>query len=269
VLRNLAGLWRHRALAFVLVSRELKARYRGSFLGFFWSLLNPLLMLAVYSVVFGFLFPARGAATSPYALFLFTGLLPWTWLSGSLTDASASLTTHGALLKKILFPAEVLPLVAVAAQGAHFLLALPVLGAGLALGAAGVLGRPVPLGWTLLQAVPLCLIEGVFAAGLGLFLAALTVHFRDVKDLLATSLTLWFFATPVLYALDDIQPASLRAALLWNPATPLFEAWHDALFRAAWIAPERWALLLALSLTAFLLGYALFDRLRDSFAEAV
>jgi len=269
VLKNLAGLWRHRALAFVLVSRELKARYRGSVLGYFWSLLNPLLMLAVYSVVFAFIFPGRSASTSPYALFLFTGLLPWNWLAGGLTDAASSLTTHGALLKKILFPAEVLPLVAVAAQGVHFLLALPVLGAGLALGAAGLLGPAVPVGWPLVQAVPLFLLEGVFLAGLGLFLSALTVHFRDVKDILATGLSLWFFATPILYALPDIRSERLRAALLWNPATPFFEAWRDAFFRAAWIAPQSWGILALVSVGTFLLGYALFDRLRDSFPEAV
>jgi len=269
VLNNLAGLWRHRALGFVLVSRELKARYRGSVLGFFWSLLNPLLMLAVYTIVFAFIFPGRSPSTSPYALFLFTGLLPWNWLAGGLTDAASSLTTHGALLRKILFPAEVLPLVAVAAQAVHFVLALPVLAAGLALGAAGALGPPVPLGWPLVQAVPLFLLEGVFVAGLGLLLAALTVHFRDVKDILATGLTLWFFATPILYALPDIRAARLRAALLWNPATPFFEAWRDAFFRGAWVAPERWGVLVLVSLAAFLLGYALFDRLRDSFPEAV
>ena len=269
MLKNLAALWRHRALALVLVSRELKARYRGSVLGFFWSLLNPLLMLAVYSVVFAFIFPGRSATTSPYALFLFTGLLPWNWLAGGLTDAASSLTTHGALLRKILFPAEVLPLVSVAAQGVHFLLALPVLAAGLGLGAAGVFTPKVPLGWPLVQAIPLFLLEGVFVAGLGLLLAALTVHFRDVKDLLATALTLWFFATPILYALPDIRSDRLRTALLWNPATPFFEAWRDAFFRAAWIAPERWAVLAAIAAASFLIGYALFDRLRDSFPEAV
>ncbi len=269
MLKNLADLWRHRALAAVLVSRELKARYRGSVLGFFWSLLNPLLMLAVYTVVFAFIFPSRSPSTSPYALFLFTGLLPWNWLAGGLTDAASSLTTHGALLRKILFPAEVLPVVAVAAQGVHFLLALPILAVGLVLGALGVFGAPVPLGLPVAQAVPLVFLEGVFIAGLGLFLAALTVHFRDVKDILSTALSLWFFATPVLYVLPDIRAERLRTVLSWNPAAPFFEAWRDAFFRAAWIAPERWGVLLALSLGAFLLGYALFDRLRDSFPEAV
>ena len=161
MLRNLAGLWRHRALAFVLVSRELKARYRGSVLGFFWSLLNPLLMLAVYSVVFAVIFPGRSPSTSPYALFLFTGLLPWNWLAGGLTDAASSLTTHGALLKKILFPAEVLPLVSVAAQSVHFLLALPVLLAGLLLGAAGAFTpTAIARGWDRVQRLQADMDEG-------------------------------------------------------------------------------------------------------------
>lgn len=269
MLKNLAGLWRHRALAHVLVARELKARYRGSVLGFFWSLLNPLLMLAVYAVVFAVIFPGRGPSTSPYALFLFSGLLPWNWLSSALTDAASSLTTHGALLRKILFPAEVLPLVAVLAQGLHFVFALPVLLLGLVLGALGAFGPRVPLGWPLLQAVPLFLLEGVFVLGIGLFLAALTVHFRDVKDILATALTLWFFATPILYASQEIKDERVRTLLLLNPAAPLFDAWRDAFFFGRWIEGPRWGVLAALAGASFLLGYAFFDRLRDSYAEAV
>ena len=151
-LSRLLDLYRHRALIGVLTSRELKARYRGSVLGFFWSLLNPLLMLAVYALVFEVLLPNRSAGTSPYALFLFTGLLPWNWLASSLTDAASSLLVSGPLLKKILFPAEVLPVVAVASQAVHFLLALPILLAGLVGGALGLFGPKVALGWPLVQA---------------------------------------------------------------------------------------------------------------------
>src|ERR1700704_1851964 len=98
MLTSLRDLYRHRALVGVLTARELKARYRGSALGFFWSLLNPLLMLGVYTAVFQYIFPSRNPATRPYALFLFCGLLPWNWLASSLTDASASLIVHGGLL---------------------------------------------------------------------------------------------------------------------------------------------------------------------------
>src|SRR5205085_11490520 len=103
----------------------------------------------------------------------------------------------------------------------------------------------------------------------GLFLAALTVHFRDVKDILGTGLSLLFFATPVLYSLGDLRAPSLSRILRWNPLAPLFGAWHDALFYGRWIAPRVWGLAALVSLAAFLVGYALFDRLRDSFPEAV
>jgi ABC-type polysaccharide/polyol phosphate export permease len=265
---SILALWRHRALVSVLTSRELKARYRGSVLGFFWSLLNPLLMLAVYTAVFQFLLPSRSPGTSPYGLFLFCGLLPWTWLAGSLTDAASSLLTNGSLLKRILFPAEVLPAVAVLSQGAHFVLALPVLLAGLAAGALGLFGRNVALGLPLLQLPLLFVLQGVFLLGLGLLLAALTVHFRDVRDLLGTLLSLWFFATPVLYELDSL-PRGVARLLAFNPVAPLFGAWQDALFFGRWITPQRWGAIALLALVAYAAGATLFDRLRDSFPEAV
>jgi ABC-type polysaccharide/polyol phosphate export permease len=265
----LRDLLRHRALIGVLVARELKARYRGSVLGFFWSLLNPLLMLAVYTVVFQLIFPGRSPSTSPYALFLFCGLLPWNWLAASLTDASASLVVHGPLLKKVLFPAEVLPTVAVLSQGVHFLLALPVLGLGLVLGASGAFGRAVPLTPALLQVPLLVVLEGVFLLGLGYLLAGLTVHFRDTKDFLTTGLTLWFFGTPVLWTLGEISSPRLKALLAWNPVAPLFAAWHEALFYGRFLGAAEWGRLAGIAAAAFLVGYVFFARLRDSYPEAV
>ena len=269
MLKSLADLYRHRALIGVLTARELKARYRGSVLGFFWSLLNPLLMLGVYTVVFQFIFPSKNPSTRPYALFLFCGLLPWNWLASALTDASNSLIAHGGLLKKILFPAEVLPVVAVLAQTVHFLLALPILFAGLLAGRLGLFEPAVPLGLPLLQLPFLLVLQGVFILGLGLLLAALTVHFRDVKDLLQTAISLWFFGTPILYVLPDLKSPRLEALLRLNPAAPLFSAWHDTLFFGRWVSAGTWLYLSAMAALAFVLGYAFFDRLRDSFPEAV
>lgn len=272
MLNRLRELYRHRTLVAVLTSRELKARYRGSALGFLWSLLNPLLMLTVYTLVFRLLLPNRSAETQPYALFLFSGLLPWTWLAASLTDAAASLLTNGALLKKILFPAEVLPIVAVLAQAAHFVLALPVLFAGLVVGRAGLLGpggEGVRFGAPVLQVPLLLALQALLLAGVGLFLAALTVHFRDVKDVLATLLALGFFATPILYALPDVAGSRFGRLLSWNPLAPLFGAWRKALLRAEWVEPSTWAVVSLVAVGSFGLGYLFFDRLRDSFPEAV
>src|SRR5215211_9441933 len=128
MLRNLARLGRYRGLIQSLVARELKARYRGSVLGFFWSFINPLLLLLVYSFVFSYVMPAaHDKRIEPYALFMFCGILPWTWFASSLTESSGVLIAGGNLIKKVLFPAEILPIVTVTANMIHFFLALPIL----------------------------------------------------------------------------------------------------------------------------------------------
>ena len=122
----LPRLVRYRGLIQSLVARELKARYRGSVLGFFWSFVNPLLLLGIYSFIFTTIMPNRVEGLQPYALFMLCGILPWTWFCASLTEASGSLIAGGNLIKKVLFPAEVLPIVSVLANMVHFFLALPI-----------------------------------------------------------------------------------------------------------------------------------------------
>src|SRR4051812_43715387 len=124
---NLAQLPRYRALIQSLVARELKARYRGSVLGFFWSFINPLLLLLVYSFVFTYVMPQAIKGIDNYPLFFFCGILPWTWFASSLTESSGVLIAGSNLIKKVLFPAEVLPIVPVTANMIHFFLPLPIL----------------------------------------------------------------------------------------------------------------------------------------------
>src|SRR4026209_2395256 len=110
MLHNLAQLPRYRGLIQSLVARELKARYRGSVLGFFWSFINPLTLLLIYTFVFKYVMPAAVQGVSNYPLFMFCGLLPWTWFASSLVESSGVLISGGHLIKKVLFPAEILPL---------------------------------------------------------------------------------------------------------------------------------------------------------------
>ena len=117
-------LIRYRGLLATLVGRELKARYRGSALGFVWSLLNPLLLLGVYSFVFGYVFvQGRAELVDPYALFLITGLFPWVWVNTSLIEGTISLSANAGLIRKAVFPVELLPMVPVLANLVHLLLA--------------------------------------------------------------------------------------------------------------------------------------------------
>jgi ABC-type polysaccharide/polyol phosphate export permease len=261
---NLRQLFRYRALISSLVARELKARYRGSWLGVVWSFVNPLLLLLIYSFVFTVVLPAaHPPELEPFALFLFCGILPWTWFSSSLLESANVLITGGNLIKKVLFPAEVLPIVVVLAGFVHFCLGLPIL-------AAFLIYYRVPLWPTDLLWFPLIVcVQLVLTVGLALLVSALTVHFRDVRDLLGNLLTLWFFATPIIYPLAE-APERVRRLLNLNPFTHLAIAYQEVLFRPGPFAQGSRLFAVAIaSLVTFLFGYFVFDRLRDTLAEEV
>src|SRR3954468_10542584 len=213
---NLARLIRYRGLIQSLVARELKARYRGSVLGFVWSFINPLLLLTIYSFVFSVVLPGlHSKETEPYALFMFIGILPWTWFSSSLSEAAGSLIAGGNLIKKVLFPAEVLPIVSVLTNMVHFFLGLPILIAFL------IVYKHPPDAWDLVWFPMAVLVQLLFTCALALIVSALAVHFRDIRDILAHLLTLWFFATPIIYpmSLDTVQQYKTLYNL--NPFTHL------------------------------------------------
>jgi lipopolysaccharide transport system permease protein len=265
LLSNLANLFRYRGLIQSLVARELKARYRGSALGFVWSFVNPLLLLLIYSFVFTTVMPNTTEGVQPYQLFMFCGILPWTWFASSLSEAANSLIAGGNLIKKVLFPAEVLPLVSVLTNMVHFFLGLPILIAFL------LVYRHYPRPESLLWFPVVVLVQLVFTSALALILAALAVHFRDIKDILSNLLTLWFFATPIIY--PWFQPSVRKFHLFFdiNPFTHIAVPYQEILFfHNGPVGHYKWLLALgAGSVMLFLAAYWLFDRLRDSFAEAV
>ena len=263
MLHNLARLRRYRGLIQSLVARELKARYRGSVLGFFWSFINPLLLLLVYSFVFKYVLPARFKGIDHYELFLFCGILPWTWFSSSLLESAGVLISGGNLIKKVLFPAEILPIVTVLANLVHFLL-------GLAILAVFLLYYHRPLQFSELAWFPVAvLIQLILTLACALLLSALTVHFRDVRDILSHVMTFWFFVTPIIYPYFQMEPWQMRI-LNMNPFTHLTIAYQEILYFAGPVGQWKWLLAVgAASVVFFLFGYFVFDRLRDTFAEEV
>src|SRR5205085_3879285 len=250
MLANLSQLIRYRGLIQSLVARELKARYRGSVLGFLWSFINPLLLLSIYSFVFTTIMQNNDSRTRPFAVFAFCGLLPWTWFAASLTEATSSLITGGNLIKKVLFPAEVLPIVSVLANMVHFLLGLLIL-------AAFMIGfrhypNPAALPWFPVVIV----VQLIFTLGLALGLSALTVHFRDVRDLLANVLTLWFFATPIIYSYLDKSVQAYQRFFKPNPFFHIVVSYKESLFFQGRMGHQFWLMVLgAISIVFFLAAY--------------
>lgn len=269
LLKNLKDLYKYRVLIQNLVSRELKARYRGTVLGFLWSFFNPFLLMIIYTIVFGFIIGARTPEFNNdpgwYAIYLFCGVLPWTWFSSSSLESANVLMVQGNLIKKILFPVEILPLVTVISNLIHFLFGLPIIFLFLP-----ILGKKFTLYLLFLPAV--ILVQFVFSLGFAFLVSALTVHFRDIKDILNNLLVFWFFATPIIYPITFGPIESSKILKLWmylNPMTHIMGGYQSCIYYGELIHWKRLGVTFLFSLLVLLLGYFIFDKLRDSFPEEV
>jgi ABC-type polysaccharide/polyol phosphate export permease len=254
--QHLQEVFRFRSLIHSLILREIKARYRGSILGFLWTFLNPLLLLGVYALVFNVYFRIQ---MEHYAGFMFTGLLPWIWFSSSLMEGTNAITSGGSLITKVLFPGQLLPLVKVGSNLMNFLLSLPIL--FVFLGFMGIFP-----GWNLCWLPLILLIHFAFISGLVLGLATLNVFLRDIQHILANLLTLWFFLTPILYPLSQV-PGPFKKFVLLNPAALFTLGYQDIFFYRR--NPDPWHLIpsVILSVCMLGLGIALFEHYKETLAE--
>lgn len=257
-----AGLARHFPLYRNLVRREVRQRYKGSFLGLAWTLINPLLMVGAYSLVFHYVW--KVVDLSPYALFLFVGLTVWTFFLGGAQTAASSLVGNATLVKKVRFPREILPLSAMTGNGftagAMFIIALP-------LCLLFAPGSPE----TMLVLPFFIVFLATFTAGLGLALSALNVYMRDVEHILVAISTPWFFLTPIFYTFEtlpgvQLDPWVLTVLYYANPITPYVSAFQGAMFFGDWPGLGTWLYCAAVGAATLVIGLRIFRRLDGEFA---
>lgn len=264
---------RYRSLLKNLVKRDVKVRYRNSVLGVAWSLLNPLLMMLVFSLIFGKLMPREDIRA--YPIFFLVGLLPWQFFTGSMLSGTVSTTTNSSMIKKIYFPRELLPTSAVLSNLVNFSLAFIVL-------VVFLYAFGIGLTWYALWVLPILFTQIIFMLGLSLISSALNVFYRDVIMILDVVLLAWFFLTPIIYPLEwlgnevTILGMSFEPAVVmrWiNPMASIIDGYRTVLWGTmASNGPVSMdpLYLLRTFLTAViicLLGYLLFMRLKYLFAE--
>lgn len=252
-----AELYKNRALVGALTERSLALRYRGSSLGVLWSLLNPLCLMMVYTLVFRYYI--RFEQVEHYSIFLFCGLLPWIWFSSGITEATQSIASSGHLITKALFPAQILPAVSVLSTAINFILALPVLIVFLL-----VAQVPIPLTWFLLPV--LLMLQAAMMFGFALGLASLNVRFRDIQHVLANALSFIFFLSPVVYPLSSI-PERFRFTLFLNPCGLLTSTYHDLLYTGVLPSGTTVLCLIAWTGIALVWGNSIYQSNKERFAE--
>jgi homopolymeric O-antigen transport system permease protein len=255
---DLRAAWAYRDLLRHLVLRDLRHKYKGSSLGFAWSLLHPLLMAAVYTVAFRLIVRVNIAH---FPLFLLSGLLPWMFFTAALSGASGAIVDNGTLVRKVAFPRVILPLAAVATQLVQFalmyLIIVPLLFA------FGIGLRPA-----LVALLPVIALQVVFTAGLGLLFATAYVYARDTRHLLDVGLQVWFWVTPVVYS-AALVPDSIASILRWNPMARFITSYHDIIVDGRAPTLATFGLLVVCAGLAGAVGLLVFDRHQRRFAERV
>jgi lipopolysaccharide transport system permease protein len=256
---DLKSLWAYRELLYFLIWRDVKVRYKQTVLGVAWAILQPLVMIAIFTVIFGRVanVPSDGI---PYAMFAYAGIVTWTFFSGAVTKGGNSLVGSAHLITKVYFPRMMIPAAAVCAAVVDLLLAFVVL---------------IPLmyyygvtpTWKIVAVLPALVLLVLFAFGVGMWMSALNVKYRDIGFVLPFVVQVWMFLSPVIYPTSALPP-KLRFAMMLNPVSGIIEAFRSALFSK----PFNWpAIEIAVLITLVVVACSAFwfRRMEREFADVV
>lgn len=256
---NLRDLWNYRDLLYILMMRDIKVRYKQTFLGAAWAIIQPLFTMLIFTLFFGKL-AGMPSDDIPYPLFAYAGLLPWTFFSNAVTNSGNSLVGNAGLITKVYFPRMIIPISSVAAGLLDFTIAFGLLlvlmfyyGAGLYL---NILLLPV-----------LVILTALLAIGIGMWMSALNVKYRDIRYAMPFVIQLGMFATPIIYP-ASLVPEKWRWLMFLNPLAGLIEAYRAAFFNK----PFNWlALAISAAITLAILFFAalMFKRMEKSFADVI
>jgi ABC-type polysaccharide/polyol phosphate export permease len=263
-LHRIRELWAYRELVSNLTIRDLRLKYKRSSLGVAWSLLNPLIMMAIYTAVFSVFL--RVVNSPHYWALVLGGLLSWLFFANALGSATVAFAQSANLISKVYFPIEALPVASVLANFVNFAISLVVFLVVI------VIAR-LPLGPSLMLLPVILLAQLAFTLGLSLFVATITVYFRDLEHLIGLALTALFYLSPVLYPLNPAAlPHGAARFIPWlnlNPMSWFLESYHSVLYYGTWPDPGRFALSILSAVAALLGGYLVFARMRTRLPEEV
>jgi len=241
-----------------LVSRDFKTRYKRSYLGILWSLLNPLLIIMVYTLAFDYIMKIR---VKNFPMFFMCGYLPWSYLAASLSASLTSLSDSGYLIKAVYFPREILPLSTILSCLIHFLITFIFVFPFLIL--FGYFPK-----WVVFSLPLIILLQSLFIFGLSLFLSSIHLFFRDLRYILDVILMAWFWLTPIAYSASLIPEKFLFFYKL-NPMTLFVTAYREVLLNGVLLEPKYWMAILLATAGSLVLGYLSFLRIRKRLAEEI
>ena len=249
-------LYEYRQLLKSNISKEVRGKYKGSFLGILWSFVNPLLMTLVYAIVFPFLLKS---SQPHYTTFIVIAIIPWTWFTYTIMSGTNTFLVNAGIIKKVYFPREILPISVVTSQLVNFLISTIII-------LAFVLFSGMGISKYILFYPVILLIQYIFSIGVAFIVSSATVFLRDLEHLISIAMMMLFYATPIAYSADTI-PANFSFIITLNPMAHILNAYRDIFYYQRMPELQTLAIIFAISVALFVVGYAIFNKLQKSFAE--
>ena len=256
MLKFFKNLYNYRELLKTNVKKEIRGKYKNSFLGVLWSFLNPLLQIAVYAIVFPLIL--RNTQEN-YVIFLCCGLIPWTFFSTAISRSAFTMVENGNIIKKVYFPREILPISVVTSETVNFLISTIIIIAFVVFGGLGIskyiIFYPIVL-----------LAQYLLLIAISFIVSSISVYIRDLQHLIGVVLQLLFYAAPIVYAPESI-PENFKWILDINPMTYIINGYRDIFYNQTMIDLQPILILIACSIVACIIGYLIFNKLQKGFAE--
>ena len=255
-MKQLKELYSYREMMYNLVKKDLRTRYKGSILGFLWTFVNPILQLVIYTIVFSIIMRSN---VEKFYMYLFIALIPWIFFTTALQGGATSIIYGKDLIKKVYFPRTIIPLSVVNAAFMNMLFSMIVVFIALIVSGIGI-------SWYIVFLPIVMLVEYLFALGLALIFAALTVYFRDLEHILGIVIMGWFYLTPIVYTVDMV-PEELRGYYKLNPMTDIIAVYREILYYKQMPEFSTITGIFVWSIVFIVCGYVLFQKLQRHFVE--
>ena len=249
-------LYQYRELLKTNVKKDIRGKYKASFLGVLWSFVNPLLSVLVYAIVFPYIMRVQ---TDNYLVFLICGIIPYNWFTTVVSQSSGIFVYNSNIIKKVYFPREILPISVVTSGLVNFLISSIIILIFVLLGGVGI-------SWHLIFLPFIAIIQYVFSLAIVLVLSSINVYIRDVEYLVVFFLQMLFYVTPILYT-SDMFGGWIKWIFVLNPMAHLINAYRDIFYVHAIPQIGNLAILLGISVVLLLIAYRIFKKLEKGFAE--
>ena len=254
----LKNLYNYRELLKSNVKKEIRGKYKGSFLGVLWSFINPLLQVLVYAIVFPYIMRVK---TDNYLVFLIIGIIPWTFFTTALNQGMITVRMNGGIIKKVYFPREILPISVATSSLVNFLISCIIILLFCIFGKVGI-------SWHLILLPIIALIEYIFVLGLTLGLSAINIYIKDTEYIVQFFINMLFYGTPILYS-ATLFPEKIRWILYLNPMAQIIDAYRNIFLYHHLPSISGMIYVIIITMLIFFIGLGIFRKLEKGFAEEV